>query len=61
LRKAGLRGATLGGVDLDGADLQDTKLRDAKYNENTIWPDGFDPRAAGAVYKKTPGISVQDY
>lgn len=53
LRKADLRGATLWGVDLNGADLQDTRLRGAKYDQDTNWPGGFDPQAAGAVYGET--------
>jgi hypothetical protein len=29
-------------------DLRETDVRGAKYNKNTIWPDGFDPKTAGA-------------
>jgi uncharacterized protein YjbI with pentapeptide repeats len=43
LRKADLRRATLRFAKLAGADLLD-----AVYNQATIWPDEFDPVAAGA-------------
>ena len=38
---ANLYGANLGGVDLKGA----------KANEDTTWPDGFDPVAAGVIFE----------
>ena len=58
LWEANLRGANLYGADLREADLRDANLRganlygadlDAKYNADTRWPEGFDPKAAGAV------------
>lgn len=59
LANADLRGADLKGADLAGADLLSANLREANlqevelnkafYNHRTIWPDGFDPEAAGAV------------
>jgi uncharacterized protein YjbI with pentapeptide repeats len=39
LRRASLRGANLTGADLTGA----------WYNDDTVWPDGFDPVGRGAV------------
>lgn len=42
LYKANLRGANLG-----GAKLAWTNLRGALYNKYTVFPDGFDPVAAG--------------
>jgi uncharacterized protein YjbI with pentapeptide repeats len=42
-----LMGANLGGANLNNADL-----RGAKYDQTTIWPDGFDPIAAGAILNK---------
>jgi uncharacterized protein YjbI with pentapeptide repeats len=36
-------------VNLQGADLGEAKLQDAKYSSETIWSDGFDPVAAGAI------------
>jgi uncharacterized protein YjbI with pentapeptide repeats len=53
-----MSGADLSGADLSGADLSGAKMKernkhvwvnDAKYNEETIWPEDFDPKAAGAV------------
>ena len=46
---ADLIGADLSGADLSGANLIGADLRQAKYNHATIWPDGFDPKAADAV------------
>tara|TARA_B110000438_G_C15447003_1_gene492955 strand:- start:85 stop:243 length:159 start_codon:yes stop_codon:yes gene_type:complete len=37
--------ANLNGVDLEGANL-----REPKANEDTIWPEGFDPIAAGVIF-----------
>ncbi len=44
LSGADLRAARLGGSDLTGANL-----KGAKYSKRTVWPDGFDPQAAGAI------------
>lgn len=59
LRGASLRNATLEstsfsqarleGADFTGSDLSRADLR-ATYDESTIWPEGFDPVAAGAVH-----------
>jgi uncharacterized protein YjbI with pentapeptide repeats len=54
LSGANLYGADLGDADLRGADLRDADLRDAYvggalYDGFTIWPEGFDMEAAGAV------------
>jgi uncharacterized protein YjbI with pentapeptide repeats len=48
LRGADLREAYLFRVDLREADLRGADLRGAEYSEATIWPDGFNPEAAGA-------------
>ena len=55
-----LEGADLSGLDLSGADLFRARLIDAelsranlsgaKYDNDTKWPEGFDPVAAGAVF-----------
>jgi len=42
LRGADLRGAGLSGANLGGADLEGANASGA-----TVWPDGFDPAAAG--------------
>lgn len=48
LGNAILVGARLQGADLRYAVLQGTELRFARYDETTLWPEGFDPQAAGA-------------
>ena len=53
-RVVDLSGADLGGVylreaNLREADLQGTDLNLARYDEDTVWPAGFDPEQAGAV------------
>jgi uncharacterized protein YjbI with pentapeptide repeats len=63
LRGTDLRGTFLDGADLTGADLRGTdlsgpmpygvKLRDNKYDENTQWPEDFDPKAHGGQYMET--------
>lgn len=64
LSEANLNGADLSGADLTDADLSNANLEGANlsganvsgasfggalYNDNTKWPDGFDPIAAWAV------------
>jgi uncharacterized protein YjbI with pentapeptide repeats len=44
-----LRGAVLTGRDLSGAKFDDADLTGAKYDLFTLWPEGFDPEARGAV------------
>ena len=44
-----LAGATLRGASLYEANLSGADLCGACYNANTLWPEGFDPEAAGAV------------
>lgn len=51
---ANLTGATLNysnltEVDLSNANLEGATFAHAYYNANTMWPDGFDPVAAGAT------------
>ncbi len=48
LSDADLREANLAGADLSEAFLSDAHLRLARHNADTKWPEGFDPRAAGA-------------
>ena len=65
LRRADLFGADLEGVDLSGADLNEANLSGAdlggallsranligaRANKNTVWPEGFDPEAAGVTF-----------
>jgi uncharacterized protein YjbI with pentapeptide repeats len=55
LWKANLNGADLRGAHLGGAVLRkiifnsDTIWTGAKYTQNTQWPEGFDPEAAGCI------------
>jgi len=49
LSGARMQGSDLRGASLKGANLSDTRLTDAQYDEATIWPDGFDPVAGGAL------------
>ncbi len=47
-----LYGANLRGADLRGADLGGrTDLKGAEADEYTIWPEGFDPVVAGAIFE----------
>jgi uncharacterized protein YjbI with pentapeptide repeats len=55
LGRANLFGADLTRVnlfdaDLTGAELTGADLSLAKANEDTIWPEGFDPVAAGVIF-----------
>ena len=43
--RANLIGAELNGTNLEGADLEG-----AYYDANTKWPEGFDPKVAGAEF-----------
>jgi len=56
LTKAELTGADLRGADLDEAVLYGALLAGAKYNKDTIWPDDFNPDAAGCYMGEGPII-----
>lgn len=47
LRGANLWDANLRGANLRGANLWGADLWGANANDRTVWPDGFDPTAAG--------------
>lgn len=49
LENADLMEANLKGVYLKGAYLNGASLTSAIYDKNTVWPEGFDPIAAGAI------------
>jgi|GEM_PF-1623077 len=49
LSQALLNNANLIGADLTDADLINAVLTNARYDATTIWPNGFDPVAAGAI------------
>ena len=46
-------------ADLEGANLNGANLTGAKANEDTAWPEGFDPEAAG-VCEIRPGGNLTD-
>ena len=39
------------GADLSGADLEGVNLELLLTNEDTVWPEGFDPVAAGVIFE----------
>ena len=51
LTRSNLRYADLTGADLRYADLRGADLRGAVANDATVWPDGFDPTAAGVTVR----------
>ena len=51
LRGANLRYANLWGANLGAANLRAAGLWDASANRLTVWPDGFDPIAAGVIVR----------
>ena len=51
LRGANLRYANLWGANLGAANLRAAGLWDASANRLTVWPDGFDPKAAGVIVR----------
>ena len=53
LRSANLRGADLRRADLRGARLTGANLAEAVYDDETMWPEGFDPVPAGAIRADT--------
>jgi len=54
---AGYSGCDFSNADLRGANLRGstipatTRFKGAIYDDDTAWPDGFDPKAVGAVLK----------
>lgn len=54
LSAARLAGAALHGANLGGAQLADAELTGARYDADTIWPQDFDPQAAGALLEAAP-------
>ncbi|HEY4825272.1 MAG TPA: pentapeptide repeat-containing protein [Solirubrobacteraceae bacterium] len=54
LEGAGLEGANLEGSNLQGANLRGAVLLNVLYDDATIWPNGLDPSAQGAVRRAWP-------
>jgi uncharacterized protein YjbI with pentapeptide repeats len=52
LEGAGLEGANLEGANMQGSNLRGAVLLNAFYDETTIWPNGTDPSALGAVQRE---------
>jgi uncharacterized protein YjbI with pentapeptide repeats len=50
LRGAHLEQANLRGAQLEGADLGGAQLKGATASNDTVWPKGFDWRAAGVTF-----------
>ena len=48
---ANLVGANLSRTNLYQADLTGADLTEAKADEDTTWPEGFDPKAAGVIFE----------
>jgi hypothetical protein len=46
-----LAGTDLREADLKGADLSGADLKEAVADENTRWPEGFNPVAAGVIFE----------
>ena len=49
LERAHLRDARLQHANLRGANLQGAWLEEARYNDNTLFPEGFNPQQRGMV------------
>jgi uncharacterized protein YjbI with pentapeptide repeats len=54
LHEAHLQQADLSLADLQGANLAGANLQGAKADEMTVWPNEFDPLAAGVVLEDEP-------
>lgn len=52
LQGANLHGAYLQAANLSHANLRDADLSWANYSGDTVWPHGFDPKAAQAIKMK---------
>jgi uncharacterized protein YjbI with pentapeptide repeats len=54
LEGAGLEGANLEGTNMQGSNLRGAVLLNAVYDDTTVWPNGLDPAALGAVRRAWP-------
>lgn len=60
--EADLRGTDLTRANLTDTDLTGATLRGALADNDTVWPDGFDPAAAGVVSRSdAPPIRPRNY
>ncbi len=46
-----LKNANLKGALLDWSEIKDVNLRGAKYNSETVFKEGFEPKAAGMIFE----------
>ena len=53
LRQANLKRAVLSQANLTGTDLSGADLAEAIEDDDTVWPEGFDPEAAGVKRAST--------
>jgi uncharacterized protein YjbI with pentapeptide repeats len=51
LKEVDLRGASLKGANLRGQNLATAGLTGSTADSNTVWPEGFDPVAAGVIFE----------
>jgi hypothetical protein len=51
---ANLATANLRGANLHQANLEIANLQGAFADNETVWPDEFDPEAAGVIFKQDP-------
>ena len=51
LWRANLEDADLTGADLSQSNLSGANLKGVKADQDTTWPDGFDPVAAGVTFE----------
>ncbi|NUT42175.1 MAG: pentapeptide repeat-containing protein [Thermoactinospora sp.] len=67
MRRANLRGARLDysdlrGAELGGAVLTGASLRRVVFDENTVWPDGFEPASIEPTRQRSvPPVRPRDY
>jgi uncharacterized protein YjbI with pentapeptide repeats len=65
LEGAGLESANLEGANLQGANMRGAVVLNALYDETTIWPNGFDAAAQGAVSRawqqERAGLAVEPH
>ena len=51
LKRAHLTGATLVGTNFTGAYLREASLGVAQADNETVWPEEFDPKFVGVIFK----------
>ena len=59
LKHANLHGTDLRGTNLQAEYLQGVNLTGALYDQNTLWPQHYDPKLYGAIFASEPGPGVK--